>query len=64
MHKISNDIEKLYMQNSRFDMNTTLTELILDALISNILSPERLILEHTMLIAVLHANIGNEIGKY
>lgn len=64
MHKISSDIESLYMQNSRFDMNNTLTTLILESLVSNVLAKERMVLEHTLLIAALHGNIGSEIGLY
>lgn len=64
MHKIATDIENLYMQHSRHDMNETLTTLLCDALISNVLSKERLVLEHTLLLAALHANIGSEIGAH
>ena len=64
MYRIASDIEKLYMQNSRFDMNNTLTILINDALVNNNLAKERMVLEHTFLIALLHANIGSEIGAH
>lgn len=64
MHKIASDIEKLYMNNSRFDMNNTITQLIFDALVSNVLVKERMVLEHTMLLAVLHTNVGTEIGAH
>lgn len=62
MHRIVTDIETVYMQNSRHDVNHTLTQLIEDALISNVLAPERMVLEHMMLIAALHANVGSEVG--
>lgn len=64
MHKITTDIDNLYMQNSRHDMNETLTALICDALISNVLSKERMVLEHALLLAALHANIGSEVGAH
>lgn len=64
MHKIATDIDGLYMQNSRNDMNNTLTSLITEALISNVLAPERLVLEHALLITVLHANVGSEVGAH
>lgn len=51
------------MQNSRNDMNDTLTKLIFESLIQPILVPDRLIVEHTMLMAALHANVGTEVGK-
>lgn len=63
MHSISTQIENLYMNNSRNDMNETLTNLLLDSLVSTVFTPERLLLEHVMLIAILHANVGTEIGK-
>lgn len=63
MHNISTQIENLYMNNSRNDMNETLTNLLLDSLVSAVLTPERLLLEHVMLVAILHANVGTEIGE-
>lgn len=63
MHSIATQIEELYMNNSRNDMNETLTNLILESLISPVLTPERLLLEHVMLITILHANVGTEVGK-
>lgn len=62
MHKIANELDNLYMQNSRHDMNTTLSTLICDALISPAIAPERMVMEHAMLIAALHANVGTEVG--
>lgn len=62
MHKISSEIDNLYMQNSRYDMNTTLAILISDALISHSLAPERMVMEHALLVAALHANVGTEVG--
>lgn len=64
MHKIATDIDNLYMQNSRYDMNNTMATLIVDALITNVLAPERMVMEHMMLIAVLHANVGTEVGAH
>lgn len=63
MHNISTQIENLYMNNSRNDMNETLTNLLLESLISPVVTPERLLLEHIMLVAILHANVGTEIGE-
>lgn len=64
MHKIAVEIEKLYMQNPRNDMNTALVSLITDSLVSPTLAKERMVLEHVLLIAILHANIGSEIGAF
>ncbi|XP_066254134.1 nucleolar MIF4G domain-containing protein 1 homolog [Euwallacea similis] len=64
MHNIANQIEELYMTNSRNDMNETLTALITESLICTVMTPERLLLEHMLLIAVLHANVGNEVGAH
>ena len=64
LHRISIDIENLYSSNARNDMNTVLTEVIQNSLISNVLARDRAVLENTLLIAVLHANIGSEIGAF
>lgn len=45
-------------------MNTILSELIMQALISPVLTPDRLICEHMMLITILHANVGTEVGAH
>ncbi|XP_017887279.1 nucleolar MIF4G domain-containing protein 1 [Ceratina calcarata] len=62
MHSIANQIEAMYMTNSRNSMNYLLTELTIESLVSYVISPGRLISEHMMLIAILHANIGIEVG--
>lgn len=64
VHRISIELDNLYMQNARFDMNNTLTNLILEAIVSNSLSPERMVLEHTLLVTILHANVGSEVGSH
>ncbi|XP_065093901.1 nucleolar MIF4G domain-containing protein 1 homolog [Ochlerotatus camptorhynchus] len=64
VHRISIELDNLYMQNARFDMNSTLTNLILDAVVSTSLSPERMVLEHTLLVTILHANVGSEVGSH
>lgn len=57
-------VEQLYMGNSRNDMNETIFNLFRDSLFTEILTSERMIIEHAMLVAVLHSNIGSEIGAY
>ncbi|XP_075238289.1 nucleolar MIF4G domain-containing protein 1 isoform X2 [Lycorma delicatula] len=64
MHRILSEMDQLYMQNSRNDMNETLVKLIFESLIQPNLIPDRLIIEHTMIIAALHANIGTEVGAH
>lgn len=64
MHSIANQIETLYMSNSRNDMSETLTTLLLESLVSTVSTPERLLMEHMLLIAVLHANVGSEVGEF
>lgn len=64
MHIIANQTEELYMSNSRNDMNTILSELIIQALVAPVLTPDRLICEHMMFITILHANIGTEVGAH
>lgn len=55
-------IELMYASNSRHDVNTTLSKLIRESLIAFTLTPMRMIIEHALLVAILHANIGEEVG--
>ncbi|KAJ8911639.1 hypothetical protein NQ315_005984 [Exocentrus adspersus] len=64
MHNIASQIENLYMNNSRNDMNETLTSLITESLVSEVITPERLLMEHVILIIILHANVGTEVGAH
>jgi len=52
------------MENSRNEMNESLLELMSAVLVGPVLSSDRIILEHVMLIAVLHANVGSEVGAF
>jgi nucleolar MIF4G domain-containing protein 1 len=62
MQSISSAFERLYMHNSRAILTEALTEIILDACTSIAALPERLVMELCVLVAVLHVNVGNEIG--
>lgn len=64
MQKIANSIELFYRQNSRFDMNETLGQLIKESLIIPTLTNDRMVQEHVVLIAYLHATVGSEIGAH
>uniref|UniRef100_A0A182STP3 MIF4G domain-containing protein n=1 Tax=Anopheles maculatus TaxID=74869 RepID=A0A182STP3_9DIPT len=64
VHRISITLDNLYMQNARYDMNSTLTTLILEATVVPTLTPERMVLEHVLLVAILHANVGSEVGSH
>ncbi|XP_017771017.1 PREDICTED: nucleolar MIF4G domain-containing protein 1 homolog [Nicrophorus vespilloides] len=64
MHSIATQIEELYMNNSRNDVNEMLTGLILEAVVSQSITPERLLLEHILLITILQANVGTEVGAH
>lgn len=44
-------------------MNDTITNLMLESLTSTVTTPERLLIEHVLLITILHANVGTEVGK-
>ncbi len=59
---IVSSIEKLYLSNSRHNMQQAINALVIESLAGQILSPERLIMEHCVLIAALHANVGAEVG--
>ncbi|XP_068160210.1 nucleolar MIF4G domain-containing protein 1 isoform X2 [Antennarius striatus] len=59
---ISGQLEALYMSSSRKDMNDTLTELLLAACVTPALMPDRLLMEHILLVSVLHHTVGLEVG--
>ncbi|XP_043254608.1 nucleolar MIF4G domain-containing protein 1 homolog [Colletes gigas] len=64
IHTIANQIEEMYMTHSRNNMNHMLSNLAFEALVAHVLTPDRLVCEHMMLIAILHANVGVEIGAH
>ena len=59
---IVSSIEKLYLSNSRYNMQQAINSLVIESLAGQVLSPELLIMEHCVLIAALHANVGTEVG--
>ncbi|CAG5131202.1 unnamed protein product [Candidula unifasciata] len=61
---ISSQVEALYLDNSRADVNETLTGLIMEAVVTPVLCPERLAEELAMLVAILHSNVGSEVGAF
>ncbi|XP_055063037.2 nucleolar MIF4G domain-containing protein 1 [Misgurnus anguillicaudatus] len=62
MASISSQLEELYMSTSRKDMNDTLTDILLAACVTPALMPERLLMEHVLLVSVLHHTVGLEVG--
>ncbi|XP_051960008.1 nucleolar MIF4G domain-containing protein 1 [Xyrauchen texanus] len=62
MASISSQLEELYMSTSRKDMNDTLTDVLLAACVTPALMPERLLMEHILLVSVLHHTVGLEVG--
>jgi len=52
------------MSNSRNDMNVMLSKLMMESIVAPVLTPDRLICEHMMLITILHANVGMEVGAH
>ncbi|XP_026071376.1 nucleolar MIF4G domain-containing protein 1-like [Carassius auratus] len=64
MASISSQLEELYMSSSRKDMNDTLTDILLAACVTPALMPERLLMEHILLVSVLHHSVGLEVGAH
>lgn len=62
MASISGQLEELYMSCSRKDMNDTLTEVLLTACVTPALMPDRLLMEHVLLVSVLHHAVGLEVN--
>ncbi|KAG8443586.1 hypothetical protein GDO86_012114 [Hymenochirus boettgeri] len=64
MASICAQLEELYMSNSRKDMNETLTQVLFDSCITPARMPDRLMMEHVLLISVLHLTVGIEVGAH
>ncbi|CAN9506351.1 unnamed protein product [Ophioblennius macclurei] len=61
---VCGQLEELYMTCSRKDMSDTLTEVLLAACVTPSLMPDRLLMEHVLLISVLHYAVGLEVGAH
>ncbi|XP_062981988.1 nucleolar MIF4G domain-containing protein 1 [Elgaria multicarinata webbii] len=61
---ISGQLEELYMTNSRKDMNETLTNILISACVTASAMPSRLVMEHVLLVSVLHRTVGIEVGAH
>ncbi|XP_058803705.1 uncharacterized protein LOC131671360 [Phymastichus coffea] len=64
MHTIISQLDTLYMLNSRNDMNEMLATLMIESIVAPVMTADRFVAEHMMCIAILHANIGTEIGAH
>ncbi|XP_008591544.1 PREDICTED: nucleolar MIF4G domain-containing protein 1-like [Galeopterus variegatus] len=64
MASISGQLEELYMTHSRKDMNDTLTAALLGACVSDTAMPSRLMMEHVLLVSILHHTVGIEVGAH
>ncbi|XP_019514670.1 PREDICTED: nucleolar MIF4G domain-containing protein 1 isoform X2 [Hipposideros armiger] len=64
MASISGQLEELYMAHSRKDMNDTLTGILMSACAPGMAVPSRLVMEHVLLISVLHRTVGIEVGAH
>uniref|UniRef100_A0A8C6ZUA8 Nucleolar MIF4G domain-containing protein 1 n=1 Tax=Nothoprocta perdicaria TaxID=30464 RepID=A0A8C6ZUA8_NOTPE len=64
LSSISGQLEELYMANSRKDMNETLTDILLSACVTAVAMPARLVMEHVLLVSILHHTVGIEVGAH
>ncbi|XP_071071477.1 nucleolar MIF4G domain-containing protein 1 isoform X1 [Dasypus novemcinctus] len=64
MASISGQLEELYMANSRKDMNDTLTAVLMSACVTDSVMPSRLMMEHVLLVSILHHTVGIEVGAH
>lgn len=62
MASISGQLEELYMAHSRKDMNGVLTDVLLSACAPGTAMPSRLVMEHVLLVSILHHTVGTEVG--
>ncbi|XP_072234674.1 nucleolar MIF4G domain-containing protein 1 [Leuresthes tenuis] len=61
---VCGQLEELYMSCSRKDMSDTLTEVMLAACVTPTLMPDRLLMEHVLLVSILHHAVGLEVGAH
>ncbi|KAM4533657.1 nucleolar MIF4G domain-containing protein 1 isoform 2-T2 [Odontesthes bonariensis] len=61
---VCGQLEELYMSCSRNDMSNTLTEVMLAACVTPTLMPDRLLMEHVLLVSILHHAVGLEVGAH
>lgn len=61
MASISGQLEELYMAHSRKHMNDTLTAALMDACVTTSAMPSRLMMEHVLLVSILHHTVGIEV---
>ncbi|XP_036905405.1 nucleolar MIF4G domain-containing protein 1 isoform X2 [Sturnira hondurensis] len=61
---ISGQLEELYTRHSRKDVSDTLTGVILSACAPDWAAPSRLVMEHVLLVSVLHCTVGIEVGAH
>ncbi|OXB73249.1 UNVERIFIED_CONTAM: hypothetical protein H355_014621 [Colinus virginianus] len=64
LSSISGQLEELYMANSRKDMNETLTHILMNACVTAVAMPARLMMEHVLLVSILHHTVGTEVGAH
>ncbi|XP_055661987.1 nucleolar MIF4G domain-containing protein 1 isoform X1 [Falco peregrinus] len=64
LSSISGQLEELYMASSRKDMNETLTDILMNACVTAVAMPARLMMEHVLLVSILHHNVGIEVGAH
>jgi nucleolar MIF4G domain-containing protein 1 len=57
-------MEQLYTQNSRNEMNTALSDALFQACVPPTLLPSKFALEHMALVAALTAKVGSEVGAH
>ncbi len=61
--QVARQLEDLYLSHSRNDVNASLFRLLAEAImLSSAPTPERMVLEHALLVAILHVNVGAEVG--
>ncbi|XP_015266970.1 PREDICTED: nucleolar MIF4G domain-containing protein 1 [Gekko japonicus] len=64
LSSISGQLEELYMANSRKDMNEALTDILTSACVTASVMPPRLMMEHVLLVSILHNTVGIEVGAH
>ncbi|XP_065341618.1 nucleolar MIF4G domain-containing protein 1 homolog [Cloeon dipterum] len=62
MASVASQMEQIILSNSRGDANQVLVQLLHALAPAGAVTPARMIAEHALLLAILHAHIGAEVG--
>lgn len=64
LHPITSQVARLFGEHSRALTNACLTDVLLEACVWHEPVPERIVMELSAMVAILHVTVGNEVGAF